>query len=539
MRKTALHVTALVAIAAGIVPRGASALTGSSSCSSSQIIPGKTAVLHHPTINLIFWGSGWGSLGTTVAKLIAQTQDMISGAYYSSLTQYYGIRPPRLGAQVAWYTGTDPSKGFYETAADGKPNIDDTIVAAMTAGTVPLVSPGDTDNLYVVFVPPGVRSLDYTFGGHHGTWQVNNVWFPFAWVTDSSDYMANLSHETVEAISDPDLGGTGTYTNCPGGENEIADVCNITETQRGYNVVGYWSGKDNECVIPESYSAIYQFNANAFQSISAQAQKVFPGYLNGSPVVVATDLSDNIWMATGSPPNWGTGPIGGSGGAMFAVGNDSVYALSRDGLEVFRWNGLGTTSWTNIGLPSNAIVTGISGGAYPAATDMNGKVWTWSNSSSSWKAVAGTSNEVSQITENGVSLELLSRSYSTVWQYQGSGLTDLQLFAYSELATGGGSNTMLAAALFTNTTPTLAVRTGSSWVNPGIPSFSVPSGYPQVDTFVVGGNSLYAFSGYHQTVARANNPSVSGAGWTNLTTVPLTRLYGQTSVLIATGPVGY
>jgi hypothetical protein len=545
MARKALVPAAFVAAAAGLLPSSASAAPAAGSCAKIHMTSA-TSVLHHPTVTLIFWGSQWSSNNPTMGAILAQVQDMLSGPYFSPFNQYYGIRAPRLVAQAAWYTGTSPSskQPFPETKDPSSgPSVVEAIQGAIDAGLVPPPN-NNVDNFYLLIAPNGMKSNNTAgFSGRHSQYPASNgVTIPFAWITDAkSSYMEILSHELLEGITQPWGNGTGINTDCGGSENELADICNSSRTQHGYVLSGYWSAADvvtdifgntYGCVVPQNYQTIYGWNGSNFQSISQAAQKVFPGYINGTPVTVATDTSDNVYLALGFPPTWY--PIGGPGGAMYAVGNDSIYALSIDGTKVSRW--AGGTSWPSIGLPNNAPVTGIYGGAYPAATDMRGRVWAWSQSANRWNLVADVGNAASQVVENGTSLNLVSWNYNGISQYKGSGLTTM-LLGYNELTGGGASNGLIAAANYLPYSQ-LQLNSGLQFYLEAPPVFTVQSNFSNIDSYAVGASNLYAFSGDHQTVAQCNDPNNSNAGWTNLNrNVPLTRVYGQTGTLLGTGPV--
>jgi hypothetical protein len=147
-------------------------------------------------------------------------------------------------------------------------------------------------------------------------------------------------------------------------------------------------------------------------------------------------------------------------------------------------------------------------------------------------AVAGSSNEVVELSGNGVSMNLLSKTYTGAWQYQGGGLNNsIAIGGSSELFTGGGNNTLLGAAAFSGTVSYLDTYvSGNGWITLGTPGF-----FPEA--YVVGGNSLFALSADHTTVAEANNPNVSNGGWTNFSSGTITRLYGQGATLFGAGSV--
>lgn len=115
-----------------------------------------------------------------------------------------------------------------------------------------------TDNLYVIFMPPGTNPPKdpngNLIGGEHSTRDVpSHGRANTAWVMYSSraGISSVFSHELVESLTDPE--GDGIQLDPPNTTEsvEIADVCRSTGiVVNGVTVQSYWSETDKACIIP-------------------------------------------------------------------------------------------------------------------------------------------------------------------------------------------------------------------------------------------------------------------------------------------------
>jgi hypothetical protein len=212
---------------------------------------GGGAVMTQASVKLIFWGSGWSSAKPSPEIAASTTRIILDSVYTSELGQYHGIRQPRYAGDMIVETPAPPKrfarsdveallKNLFESHQLGSPN---------------------TATLYVVMTPPNVASVKDL--GEHSTYRYLDASWPFvhpvhlAWVTFNGTWAettATLSHEIVEALSDPNTDGIRLKsTKC--GEQlicEIGDVCdsttNIPSTLGDIVVAAYWSEKVKRCI---------------------------------------------------------------------------------------------------------------------------------------------------------------------------------------------------------------------------------------------------------------------------------------------------
>jgi hypothetical protein len=224
------------------------------------------AVIEIARLQLIYWGSAWGSSpapSPTSAQVTSAVQQIFSGPYMTGLTQYRDIgRGHLLGSVVV--TSSNPPNPFTDT------NVSNFIAGLISAGTVPGLDAAKA-NLYFVVMPKGVNSSSGGVIGEHTYYtdgSGNRI--HFGWVTNNGTlpYVTNvLSHELVESCTDPEgsaiLGVAGTCSG--GGWCEIGDVCESTSgVVNGITVQSYWSNTNNKCIVPAWPATTYPYSGTQF-----------------------------------------------------------------------------------------------------------------------------------------------------------------------------------------------------------------------------------------------------------------------------------
>jgi hypothetical protein len=218
-----------------------------------------------PVINnvhpyLVFWGNGWntGSGPSMRNNLISAVNSMATGPFVSRLSEYRNSIG--VGSQSAWVTDTDSSPGATFSPAEPGALLD----LGFLDGHIP--DPfyhADVNRLYIVIPQPGsvinnaVGDID---GYHAGQFYFVPPFFfpvPYVFATVSNDgslddVTTTLSHELVEAISDPTLMAIWVK---PGSaaNNEIADNEAAYYNYRfdGVNLVQSWfSRSDDAFIVP-------------------------------------------------------------------------------------------------------------------------------------------------------------------------------------------------------------------------------------------------------------------------------------------------
>lgn len=200
-------------------------------------------------VQLIFWGSAWGSNPAPTPSADAITNaaaSILSGGYMAQLAQYRSIGFGFIaGRTIA--TNSNPPNNFTDT------NVANFIQGLITAGTIP--GPDiDNQTFYCVVMPQGVSNQNSGFIGEHTYYTAaNGTRVHFAWLTNNgtlSGVTSIFSHELAEACTDPEgsaiLGTAGTCSQ--GGWCEISDVCYSNYVLNGVTVQQYWSQSAGGCI---------------------------------------------------------------------------------------------------------------------------------------------------------------------------------------------------------------------------------------------------------------------------------------------------
>jgi hypothetical protein len=231
---------------------------------ATTVSNGGGPVIGNIQVNLIFWGSAWGDPSTSpgATDIENAVQTMLAGPYFAKLAQY--------GASSGAYAGT-----VMLTTSEPANPFSDASVGAMAWALIDnltLPSPialGPDNQLYCFLMPPGVTPVNSQFTGEHNfapdpdpppdgsLFARGNAYF--AWIEYQStldQFTQIISHELVEACSDPDGNGFQVDPRNPNSWHEIGDVCASTATLDGVSVQSYWSDSDKACVIPGLQSTV-------------------------------------------------------------------------------------------------------------------------------------------------------------------------------------------------------------------------------------------------------------------------------------------
>jgi hypothetical protein len=290
-------------------------------------------------IYLIFWGKYWDSSeGRSVSDQMLSTIDPVlnNNTYLDSLHQY-GVKnraynDPRFGTgQGAVVDSSDPQDGFTSTDVEA-------VVARAINDGVPFAS----DNLYFVVTRPGVSSDSPITAAYHAYDTVRDrasgqfVPLYFGWIGNDGtlDHFTRfLSHEVVEAMTDPHRNAWQVSPAPDPHENEIAD----NEAQlyayringhdgHGYLVQAYWSQQDGQFRVNDGTSQNFyvQKDPNVFTDVKYQlvinGDQLGYGYndtiviyvnaaggvsvnLNGEIVSFDPDMVSSIIVNTGAGAN--------------------------------------------------------------------------------------------------------------------------------------------------------------------------------------------------------------------------------------------
>ena len=170
-----------------------------------------------------------------------------------------------------------PQNGFTEAQ----------VTNVIDQGIQNLVVPPPNANIntvYVVFLPQGLTENKFgnSASGFNSTAQDTSLRaYHYAWVSGGPTAGNNptivLSHELTEAVSSFAFSGS-EITNCqyPSGTNplitpnQISDLCQCGAAQEtlnrdlggggGYVFEGYWSARDQKCVIPDGWGSLHRYH---------------------------------------------------------------------------------------------------------------------------------------------------------------------------------------------------------------------------------------------------------------------------------------
>lgn len=206
------------------------------------------------TIELVFWGRQWGNATSpSVAQIQQAIQRLINSTnYFSGLVQY-GTSKVTLDKVItdvdlavgAGYYG-DPGATYAESDVQS-------MVDREVSGQGLPPDPNGNDTIYLVMMPPGTTPSSNVCGanGANGAWDHNVAYVGYS---DLDNITKTVTHELVEAITDPSSSNPGTgweMNRSLNGGNQLGDACNTQSNfLDGILVQAYWSNNDHACIIP-------------------------------------------------------------------------------------------------------------------------------------------------------------------------------------------------------------------------------------------------------------------------------------------------
>jgi hypothetical protein len=247
-------------------------------------------------VQSVYYGSVWSDPNAAnYPQLKQEANDLdkflgtiVGSDYMNGLSQYRGVayKPMSFGtATLSLPVAATPGKGSFlgrDAAALGALNAngnlnESTIVNSLKQeiASGKLQKP-DYNTLYMVFLPPGVRSqVDVTkgFGGHHAVFASSNGPAYYAIIEHGSlsnpgtfqQLTVTASHELVESVTNPAdwdrVDSPANNANNPAwldkAGNEIGDIAQnsppasgLNSVVDGYVVTKYWSEKDKTSIAP-------------------------------------------------------------------------------------------------------------------------------------------------------------------------------------------------------------------------------------------------------------------------------------------------
>jgi hypothetical protein len=216
----------------------------------TTVSDGGGPVINNAHVDLIFWGTGWGTASGSALRTNMQSavDSILSGPYTSSLSQYRPSIGSGYRAVTHNITSSSPPSVFSNA------DVNSMLKANIASGALP--SPdSDSQLLYMVITQPGSSAgsagglhtyIDYGPGhnrAHYG-WTINNGYL------DTLTYF--FSHETAEAVTDPEGSAIQVNPRNPSSWNEICDgdAQHYSYRLDGYRVQAYWSQLDHRYVVP-------------------------------------------------------------------------------------------------------------------------------------------------------------------------------------------------------------------------------------------------------------------------------------------------
>jgi len=245
-------------------------------------------VIDRVNVWLVFWGTAWTRTPPPTPSwndLAADVELILHSPYLSRLRQYRGslgyesrFDEGVLGGAFAADTPTgsgpsqspaDPPANFTNDDVNTSSDIVGTLVANLITSPSPRLPDPDSDpNLLYIVIAPSDPSLGGSSNGAHfyraiPPFQSNAHIAWLKWGTNADVLTAVLSHELVEAITDPEgdaiVGVAGTCSN-PNSWCEIGDVCEnqFVTLPNGVTVQAYWSDADSACIVPTAWPWWYR-----------------------------------------------------------------------------------------------------------------------------------------------------------------------------------------------------------------------------------------------------------------------------------------
>jgi len=227
----------------------------------SLAVPPKLTYRNGPLLTAVkvftlFWGSAWQqpTLGAVAAN-VNQFFDFILTSPLIDRLAEYNVPGKKIGHGTRIGTVTVASPALDHSVTD-------TAIRQLLQSEIstnPIVPPVDSNTLYFVYLPPGVRVVQggaascQAFCGYHNdvSGRLFYAVMPYPGCTGCLGSLAaadaltvTSSHELREAITDP-VPGQSWYDDMHG---EIGDICAWKTTKDGpYTIQLEWSNRANRC----------------------------------------------------------------------------------------------------------------------------------------------------------------------------------------------------------------------------------------------------------------------------------------------------
>ena len=288
-------------------------------------------VLNSPTVDLVFWGSGWGPNAqpgpSAVTTLTTDAKALLGSKFFGAADEYGDVGKPVYGGE--WTdSSSNPSSGFasgnYTSAIQGE--------IANAIATNPSWAPSGTSlsqsPIYVVipfgslggYNTPGV----YNAGTPPFSLDAINICVVSSGAAASSSLAPNaftqtLSHELAEDITDP-TGNNGngvilafpTASTFPGYYNETTNPPGINNNPSLPNNQPYLANSgvvqigDGEQEVGGEFHYGYELNGVEVQSLWSES--TLDDHGNNGAFIVADGNSQTVYL----DPIWTTGTIPGT-----------------------------------------------------------------------------------------------------------------------------------------------------------------------------------------------------------------------------------
>ena len=225
-------------------------VSGDAVATDSVSFKGGPQIVNTP-MQLVFWGAGWAtSVNPSMASVTASVKTMLAGPYLSQMTQYGYQSVTLLG--TTYVSSPGPNVNYATTDAG------ELVWNMIDQGMFPEPDEPGGRILYMVVMPPGTNPPPPALGAHSDPWDfdppadVDYAWVGWVGFGPQDVITKVLSHELVEAISDPEPDSPAWVMNRTLNlGNEIGDACNQTDDYwNGQLLQAYWSQAYRACVLP-------------------------------------------------------------------------------------------------------------------------------------------------------------------------------------------------------------------------------------------------------------------------------------------------
>jgi hypothetical protein len=223
---------------------------------------------------LIYWGTGWSSAIPSETTINNAATALFASNYFKGLKQYSSSISGNVTLAGTWTDAAAPPSMFNYAQLEAVVN------AAINANGWALTTTAATAPIFMVITLPGTSSFNQPgAAGFHISAPDGSNELIYGWTTDPNNgtpfsVMADLSHETVESITDPlgNVGMTGitetasssidwflasrgfstTFGELADFEPELAAAGDVEEILGGsatYWAQAYWSNADQAYIV--------------------------------------------------------------------------------------------------------------------------------------------------------------------------------------------------------------------------------------------------------------------------------------------------